>query len=368
MKSLKELCGAHGVDRLPQIEAALVEDHRADMPWYLRIIVGIGAWLAAIFFFGFALQLLGWQEEHRTSFGIIGVGCLAVAAFLGRQKLGVFIGQCMLAVSFAAQVMIYYGFVNEHFHPLATAMVFSIVLAAILYIAFPNFLSRIATCLVALQLTLLWIYTGDGEPFSGLLRDESNLFPFLLFYWAFHLAAICWCFLRPRGSIFLAPLGYALVASLAAWQTESLLNVWSRSTEIGLAVPIMEFFGTYFQGVLTALTLFGVAVWSVGGLSALRERIPLFTGLAVALATLVWLGSGGMLLAMLFLLIGFALQNRPVLGIGLISFPVFLTYYYYNLHLDLLAKSGVLIGSGIVLLALRSVLKRWAFAHPEKAV
>src|SRR6202042_1898747 len=98
---------------------------------------------------------------------------------------------------------------------------------------------------------------------------------------------------------------------------------------------------------LTALTLFGVSVWAAGGTSILREKVPLFVGFAFALAALVWLGAGGVLLALLFMLLGFSLQNRATLGFGLILFPVFLTHYYYNLNLDLLAKSGVLIGSGM---------------------
>lgn len=49
MHSLKELCLApengetFTPERLNTIEQALIEDHRSDMPWYLRIIVAIGA-------------------------------------------------------------------------------------------------------------------------------------------------------------------------------------------------------------------------------------------------------------------------------------------------------------------------------------
>ncbi|MEI9997806.1 MAG: hypothetical protein WDO13_00830 [Verrucomicrobiota bacterium] len=61
MKSLKELCLASGSaesfgpERLRQVERALIEDHDSDMPWYLRIIVAIGAWLASFFIVGFIL-------------------------------------------------------------------------------------------------------------------------------------------------------------------------------------------------------------------------------------------------------------------------------------------------------------------------
>ena len=374
MKSLKDLCLIAGngesftPERLHRVEEALIEDHRSDMPWYLRIIVAIGAWLASCFFLGFALVLVDWQDKYQTTLGFVGVALLVIAVAVGRQKWGVFVGQCALAVSLAGQALIYYGFVNEHYHPLATAAVLSIGLAALLYIVYPNFLSRLMTCFAALQVSLLWIYTGgDGEPFSGALRVQSDLSQLVLFYWAFHLAAICWCFLRPRHSVLFAPLGYALVASLAAWQVENLFNVWIRSTEISYSIPWIEWMVLHLRIGLTALTLFGVSVWAAGGISALREKAPLFIGLALALAALVWLGSGGVLLALLFMLLGFSLQNWAILGLGLILFPVFLTHYYYNLNLDLLAKSGVLIGSGMVMLLLRAALARWLFADLKEA-
>jgi uncharacterized membrane protein len=374
MKSLKELCLNSGSgknfspERMHRIEETLIEDHRSDLPWYLPIIVAIGAWVASCFFLGSAIVLIGWQDEHKTTIGFIGVALLIIAVAVGRQKWGVFVGQCALAVSLAGQAMIYYGFVNEHFHPLGMATVISIGLAALLYVAYPNFLSRLMTCFAALQLTLFWIYAGDnGELFSGAQRVQSDLSQLILFYWAFHLAAICWCFLRPRHSVLFAPLGYALIASLAAWQVENLSNVWVRSTEISYSVPWVEWMFFHLRTGLTALTLFGVSIWAAGGIFLLREKASLFMGLALALAALVWLGSGGVLLALLLMLLGFSLQNRAVLGLGIILFPIFLAHYYYNLNLDLLAKSGVLIGSGMVVLLLRAGLARWVFADLKEA-
>jgi hypothetical protein len=327
--------------------------------------------VASCFFLGSAIQLIGWQAEHRTTIGIIGAALLILAVAVGRQTWGVFVGQCALAVSLAGQAMIYYGFVNGQHHPQATAMVFSIVLAALLYVVYPNFLSRLMTCFAALQITLFWIYTGNnGGLFAYQVR--SDLSQFVLFYWAFHLAPICWCFLRPRHSVLFAPLGYALVASLASWQVENLCNalagtVYARSTEISYSPVWIEWILLHVRTALTALTFFGVSVWAAGGISILREKAPLFIGLALALAALLWLGSGGVLLALLFMLLGFSLQNRAILGLGIILFPIFLTHYYYNLNLDLLAKSGVLIGSGAVVLLLRAGLARWAFADLKEA-
>ena len=366
MKSLKELCvssGTFDVTRLEAMEKVLVDDHHADMPWYLRLIVGIGAWIASLFFLGCAGMLIGWRDDHRAIFGISGIVLIVCAVLVGRQKWGVFADQCALAVNLAAQAMIYFGFIDEHSHPLATATIFSVIFATVLYVAFPNFLSRLMTCLFASQIILLWIYTSDGEPFSGHLRVESDLSAMVLLYWVVHLAVIGWCFLKTRQPRLFAPLGYAMLVSLAAWQIENLCDVWVRSTVITYSPLWAGWIVFNFRNCLTAVALWMVAVWAAGGIPVLRAKAPLFAGFALVLAALVWIGGGGILLALLFLLLGFALEDRPILGLGLILFPVFLTHYYYILNLDLLAKAGVLIGSGFTLIVLRSFIGRSVFAR-----
>jgi hypothetical protein len=370
MKTLSELCATSGdfpPERLQKLEQALIEDHQSDMPWYLRGIVGFGAWLASLFLLAFVIVLIGDQDEHRQTIGIVGSVLLIIAVIVGRQPWGIFAGQCALAISLAAQAMMYYGFVDEHQHPMGTITAFSLIFAAALYFAFPNFLSRLLTCFFALQLTLMWIYTGsDGEPFStySLTPELSGT---LFLYWGFHLAAICGCFLYLRYSVVLAPLGYAFIGSLAAWQIENLFNVWHYSSVVTYSPAFVVWIVFHIPMGMTALTLFGVSVWAAGGVSALREKAPLFAGLGLALFALVSLGAGGILIALLFMLLGFALQHHAILGLGLLLLPLFLTHYYFNLHLDLLAKSGVLVCSGVLLLLLRSGLARWAFANYREA-
>jgi len=338
------------------------------MPWYLRGLVGIGAWLASVFFFIFIVMFTGLREPQQTTFGCMGIVLLIIAVIVGRLKLGLFVNQCALAVSLAAQAMLYYGFVNEE-HPLGMTAPLSIGLAALLYFAYPEYLSRLITCIAALQITLVWIYVGsDGDPFSETLRPQSDLAGMITLYWALLLAGICWCFLRPRNSSsMLVALGHALLISITAWQIENLTNLWVRSSVIEYSPPWVFWLVIHFRVILTALTFFGVAVWAAGGLGVVRANAPLFAGLALALAALIWLGAGGVLLALLFMLLGFSLQSGTILGLGLILFPVFLTSYYYNLNLDLLAKAGVLAGSGLILLALRAGLQHLPWAAAKEA-
>lgn len=51
------------------------------------------------------------------------------------------------------------------------------------------------------------------------------------------------------------------------------------------------------------------------------------------------------------MMVGYAKHEKIMILMGGLQIPVFLFLYYYNLDISLMQKSGVLVGSGIVLLA-----------------
>jgi uncharacterized membrane protein len=361
MTTLRELllapenAAAYPQERLERIETALQTDGHDDTPWYLRVVIGLGAWLASLFFLSSAITLVGWDHPNHSIIGVMGVVLLIAAVLVGRQKWGLFAEQAALAVSLAAQGMIYAGFLDDSTggHPLRTAMLIAMALAAILYVTFPGFLSRLMTCFAALQLTLLWIEQGDYGQAS---RPAVLTALLALGWWAFHLGGIAATLPRPHRALDLKPLGYAFVLSLAAWQMENLFGVWNivYGPE-SVADPIL-WITPNLRTCLLGLMLIAVAAWASGGRDAVRLHVGTFLGIVAGVAALVYLGLAGVMLALLFVLLGFALQERPLLGLGLLLFPAFLAHYYYILELDLLQKSGVLAGSGLVILALRTIL------------
>ncbi len=80
--------------------------------------------------------------------------------------------------------------------------------------------------------------------------------------------------------------------------------------------------------------------------------------LVCGLAGLAWLQATGVLLTVLFLGLGHGRGERVCTVLGLLFLPWFLFVYYYSLHISLLAKSGILTGSGLVLLVVFAGLKR----------
>ncbi len=76
MKTLREFCfeesDAFPPERLAKLDVALQADHHAGMPWYLRVVVGFGAWVSSLFFLGSAIALVGWDHPNQTFIGILG--------------------------------------------------------------------------------------------------------------------------------------------------------------------------------------------------------------------------------------------------------------------------------------------------------
>ena len=64
------------------------------------------------------------------------------------------------------------------------------------------------------------------------------------------------------------------------------------------------------------------------------------------------------------LALGYNYDDRILSGLAYLFLPVFLIMYYYALNVDLVYKSWILAGSGLILLAVRWIADR--FLRPEK--
>lgn len=360
-------------ERLQQIEAALKDDSQSDMPWYLRLIVAVGAWFACLFIIGSFLALMGFHDDNRSGYAIFGGILLIGATVLANARLGVFMEQCCLAAGLAGQGLLYAGLLPDH-DPLGNATLISVVLAAALYLIYPDFLMRMITSLIAIQLTLEWVLHWRGyDPAASLFFSQSA--PEIPI-WIPALVAVCYivrvvvmagCFVPViRQSANLAPLGYALVLSLAAWPLLGLFGFAMHSGPIfdGILYPHhYPVWLNYINPVFTAVSILALATWAAGGTGAWKIHAIPFAGLAGVLAVIIWTGASTILLPVLLIMLGFFTQRRVILGFGLILLPIFLSFYYYNLSLDLLAKSATLIVSGLALLLLRSLLRRGEIAE-----
>jgi hypothetical protein len=112
------------------------------------------------------------------------------------------------------------------------------------------------------------------------------------------------------------------------------------------------------------------AAWCV--LACLLLAVAGSPGLFGAAHTQVWFALSassisGLLLAATLIVIGKARGDLLVRSLGVLALPPLVILYYYSLELSLLAKAGVLLATGLVPLALRSVTlaraKTWEIAQ-----
>jgi uncharacterized membrane protein len=67
----------------------------------------------------------------------------------------------------------------------------------------------------------------------------------------------------------------------------------------------------------------------------------------------------GLAPATLILLLGYGNGNRVLSGMGVVTLLGYLSFYYYSLEATLLYKSGVMIATGLSLLAIRVMVQTW---------
>lgn len=347
-------------DRLRQADlvagaAPAIDD---DTPWYLAALIGVSAWVAAAFVFGFFNEWFSrlW-DAPALAFPLGAGGCVLAWGLLRVAKGRDFIEQSAIVCSLAGQLMIGIAFEawsrlppegHQVFHAVAWRQVWAGVglVAALMYVLGRQSMHRFL-CGLILSVALLMVCFVDA--------DEAKVLAVPALAWA--MLALWW---RSAGHDRLAPawppLAWAmtLVLLVTVWVT----GIDARETlggNAGRTLPLMP-----LRDALT-LPLLPVCVawWShrQGGMSTRRRAIAIASAAALGL---VWLRAPGVNIGVVLALLGFALHRPALLGVGAIATGAYLLHYYHQLETTLLQKSYWLLGGGAALLAVRGVWLRFA--------
>lgn len=316
-----------------------------ELPVYLRILSGIGAVIATGCLMGFlgitgvislksAVECLLWGTLFIAN---------AIVLLRRAEKSRVTANSFLMQLSFCsmgvgkALFVLAAGTADvwRHFEiwPLA------LTLAAVTAVTWPFYrlsIDRFASAFVVLMLFFAALF--DHHSFDAGLR--SLLMNALVMA---EIAAAAVIFTSGRISREWRPLGYALLGSLAV--KVGMLsfgmfdqNFFSRS---GLSSGVVS--------VMLAIALVGLIGWAADGLDKLREG-PLSLACLGALL-LAALGQPGLLFSIIIMVLGYARHDRLLLIAGALVMPVFIWAFYYQMHVTLLVKAGIMVLSGIVLLS-----------------
>lgn len=311
----------------------------AGTPWFVRVLLGTGGWLGAIFLLGFVS--VGFRfvvDSAPGSFFTGAVVCLGAALLFRVAGNSQFLPNFGFALSLAGQGLMAWGLARG-LEP--KAWLIAVAIAAqqgVLFFIIPNALHRVwtaATASYALAYAL-------GE--LGL----ASYAPALL------TAAVAWIWLREFdaakwGTAWrCAGYGLAVAAALAGFMGDEGLLAWLTGHH-----------GVSQASRWPGLVLGGaVLVWAAIMLLG-REQVGMGSGagrgalLIAAVLALAAVKAPGLAPAVAILVIGFANGNRLLAAFGIAALLGYLSHYYYSLHATLLEKSLLLALAGGTLLLVR---------------
>jgi len=315
-------------------------------PWYVRTMVGFGAWLASLLLIAFVAGLSFSAKEA----GFITLGLLLMfGGVVVRLNLDHdFPRQMALAMSLAGQGLFATG-VGMGTDSFPTAMVALILAQAVLVVAFPDRIHRFLSLIFATTGAVALIYYWEAQPLIHALVISVAVVFVLLELQEGRTIALGW------GEV-VRPVNYGLLGSAFGLVMLSAVYFFPELTR--------GHFSFYPHPWISTLGLGVLLLYLVHRLSA-DERLPL-TGAyrgsvyaAIAVVTVAALPAPGILMALIAILLGFAQANRILLGAGIAFFVVFLGAYFYGMEISLLVKSMTLTATGLVLLAARYYLLRF---------
>lgn len=303
------------------LDAITEDDYRPSLPWYYLVMQGVGAWIASLLFL--VPVVVSFFSGNMLAVGIGGL-VLLIAVAVVRVEESVFISQLLLAAALLGFAMLNVGLAervdgNELFICLNITATALLCYAAIR--------RRAVRFMVALAVLAAWMWRLSGDP-NG---------PHVIFAAAGGGMLLAFVLFPERR--FLRPLGYAsaLAGPAALFLLRSLDALLPSSLVAGVVGVIVVLIQSRRQGWQPVHAAAGMA-----GLSALALAAP---GAAMGVGAAIW---------------GHATANRLLEGIGLLWVPCFVSWFYYWLGYDLLTKSLLLAGSGVLLLGLRFYFRREA--------
>jgi len=330
----------------------------ASAPWFVRVMLGIGGWIGALFLLGFVGGVFALLMKSSGAMFAVGAGaCAAAVAIFRAAPKNDFVAQFGLAVSFAGQALMVGAAAQWLGRSTLGIALFIALQQAVLFVLVPNFVHRLWTS-----------WTGMLAAAYALL--DAGLFAITpavttaVFVWvalaAFRLARY--------GSLVRAGIyGLALAAAQAAVMQGTVLGtvLLGRGTpalalgEPGLWLGRLASLAVLVCAVLALLRREGI------GLASGPGRIGLAGALILGIASIKAPGVGP---AAAILIVGYANADRVLAGLGIIGLLGYLSHFYYMLQATLLEKSGLLVATGIALLMARFAMRHtWPDTTPREA-
>ena len=329
------------------------ENSQDVQPWYIRTMVGFGAWLASLLLIGF-IGSIGFATD--AGFAIVGALFIAASIFARRNSENDFIVQSALACSLSGQALLAYGIAEisggDEFESILSIVV---ILNVILFFVFPDRTHRILSILIAMTSGTVLLYTWEFNAIVPILGPLA--------------AAVMVFFYRRLGAFIESGKGYLIRPLITGLMLTSfgflLLSTVYILPELRLDFSFYPrpWVSSILLGALLLYT--GSLVWPQIDSDTRSSAMVFFYGLLLVITLAAW-AIPGLLLALIVIMLGVSSGNRVFIAAGITFLVVFIATYFYGIQVSMLTKSITLVATGAAVLASRWLLLKMLAAQIDK--
>ncbi len=317
--------------------ALTASDTDIGTPWYIRALVGLSGWFAAIFFVGFLFV----TDIATSEIGAVITGLIFCGVAVGLRRMiaqSVFTSQMTLALSLAGQILFIFG-IGQLTDSIPLTAAFTIILEGVLIALYQDKLHRFISGLVIAGAVLVLFVELDIETMIHIFVIILAIGTVQLWMHESFLATT-------QAAQLYRPVGYSIPVAMFGILCISLTNE-------------LDIYRWWISGIGLLVVLFYLEylLLSHYKLSLLTHKVAWLFGGTVLLIIPAY-QAPGIVAAIIVLLLAFQRGNRLLMGLAAAFLALFLVGYYYSLEIDLLTKSAILMGTGLVCLALRYILAR----------
>jgi hypothetical protein len=332
------------------VSGEMPDSNEIKSPWYVRVMLGVSGWIAAVFLIGFLALGMEFVIDSEVAAIVVGLLMITAAYFIFSAAGNDFAQQFGMAVSFAGQGFLLFGFAGLLDWDVGMFWLMALV-QLVIAIIMPNFIQRLVAAYLAVNL------------FSVALGYHG----FIASVLAATAIAVIWLkeFTWGRWNGLMRPIGYGLTLALVDLEgfvlfgRSMLFSVYVEK-EPWIVIPPWiadAAIGLLLVAVVARLFLLNGISWS--------SRPMLLALFAVAILAGLSFEMPGLAVGFLVIILGFSNANRILVGIGIVALLFYLSTYYYMLQTTLLVKSEILAVTGALLLSARWLVLKWVFPVKE---
>lgn len=345
MTDLRQLCETLGIDETDareRIRAGRTESGSpVAMPWYAKFITGFGAWISGLVAIALGFAILGFLSvDSPGALVVLGAIYFFPGLWLLREvEQQIFATQLGIAVTAAGAAMIIAGIGFESEEAWA-ATVASFVLTAVVILGSRHRSLQFLTALLAAVVFVMTLIAEEVPYYFDIVALAGPIAVVLLLY-------------PPRRDV--QPTATVLLITMPMFGVFHGMGV--RFWEVGIA-------GGWVARILYVAVFLWLAYihWQRSTDDAVRYRLGIFVAAAVAVGLLLPPGGSACLV---ILMLAFILGSRPLAALGVLLQVHYIWRFYYDMQVTLLAKSGVMLAVGAVLIAAWWLMQRRITAEEQ---